>query len=153
MQRVPMRVAAMMMALMVVLVGCGGEEFDQAAAEADIRETMATFLDTDVSPEDKVDELELGDQLMETLQAGADSAGVSTKAEVTEITFSEDNEQAEVAYEIIINDETRLPNTAIVVNVDGDWKLSALSYCDLIAAGGGECPEGIVDQSKAEIDV
>lgn len=124
---------------------------DRAAAEAEIRTTFEAFFDGTKPVEDKVAYLEDGEALRESLVSGASGPtgelAKRTTTRVTGVEFLSDEDCdfngiaapcAKVTHDLVL-DGTQVAlegQSSYAVLVDGEWKLSKISYCGLQALGG-----------------
>jgi hypothetical protein len=113
---------------------------DETAAKAEITTAVKTLYDGTKDLETKLATLEDPELIRaiftQTAQQNADLLK-QTQADVKSITFT-DNEHADVTYDLVLNgiQPPQLPNQiggAVLVN--GQWKVSTQTFCDIAALG------------------
>lgn len=129
----------------LALAACGGgEEFDPAKERSAVTSAWETFFAEGTPIAGKVALLQGGEKYRAQIQASVDSGqGKGTTVQVKEVQFNEeaDPPTADITYDILVNGQVALPNAKGTAVLEGDqWKMSADTYCALIALGGATCP-------------
>jgi hypothetical protein len=121
-------------------------------AVAEITEAFTVFFDgANLDVDAKLARLEDGERYRSMIEdAVADPQAQQLSARVTTVTLlSEDEcEQrsaaapcAEVVHDLLVGGLPALAgNVALAVQVDGDWLVSARTWCDIVVIGGASCP-------------
>jgi hypothetical protein len=140
----------------LALAGCGGDKDDAggatpsatgpsdvAAATAEVKAAWTGFFDGSKPAAARAAYLEDAASLSQALAlAGQDPNATATTATVSSVTFT-DPTHATVKYDLVVKGATVLPNAeGQEVLVDGHWKVSKTSFCQLVAlkAGGAAVP-------------
>ena len=120
---------------------------DEEAAKAEITEAWEGLLNGENTLDQRVAYLEDGEELKELAEQQFSILGEQASAssgKVTEIVF-EDDGTATVTYDILLNDVPALEDSVgTAVQVDGEWKFSKLTMCDLLSLAG-QSPEECAD--------
>ena len=148
--------AAAVLVTGLALTGCGGGDKDDAgatpsatgpsdvtAATAEVKAAWTGFFDGSKPAAARAAYLEDAASLAQALTlAGQDPNAAATKATVSSVAFT-DATHATVKYDLVVKGATVLPNAeGQEVLVDGHWKVSKASFCQLVAlkAGGAAVP-------------
>jgi hypothetical protein len=137
----------------LALTGCGDDDKkgtaspsatpDTAAATAEAKASWEAFFDGSKPAAERASYLEDAASLTQALAlAGQDPNAAATKATVSSVTLT-DATHATVKYDLVVKGATVLPNAeGQEVLVDGHWKVSKASFCQLVAlkAGGAAVP-------------
>lgn len=158
-----LRVLAAALAMVLVAGACDGDEgteaeetttteapttttFDEAAARAEIEAAFATFVNDELPTEQNVAVVEDGENLIETYDAveAANPDAPSVTAKVDSIAFTSST-TADVTYSLFpVGPEGGQPLVANLAGgailIEGKWKVTRATVCDLFALGGTECP-------------
>ena len=120
---------------------------DEEAAKAEITTAWETLLDGSKTLDERVAHLEDGEELKALAEQQFQILGEQASAssgKVTDIVF-EDDGTATVTYDILLNDVPALEDSVgTAVQVDGEWKFSKLTMCDLLSLAG-QSPEECAD--------
>lgn len=139
-----MRTLWMIVVITVAVTACsGGEPFDPEAARAEIEANWETFFDATLPLDPKVELLEDGELLRDILVASAENEAIAElNADVTDVTIGEDEQSAEVSFDLRNGEAMLLPGfKGTAVLVDGTWKVDSQLFCDLQALANNFCPE------------
>ncbi|WP_100226142.1 lipase chaperone [Rhodococcus rhodochrous] len=114
-----------------------------AATTAEITDAYVAFFDGTTPPATRADLLENGQTFLPVLEGMAsDPQALATTATVEGVTtIGDDN--AEVAWTLLMNAAPVLPDqSGEAVRADGRWKVSAVTFCTLMAiqGSGGTVP-------------
>lgn len=104
----------------------------------EITDAFVTFFDGNTPADKKITLVENGSTFAAaiTQQASSPMAAGST-ATVADVKL-DDTANATVTYSILINGSPALPNqNGKAVNIDGQWKVAAVTYCGLLKIQGG----------------
>lgn len=113
---------------------------DPEAARAEITTAFESFLDGTKPREERIAFVEDADELAEVFAAGGDAEPAGVTGQVANIAFT-GAESATVLFDILVDGTVALPNfPGEAVFVDGAWKVSRTTVCDLIAQSGTTCP-------------
>jgi hypothetical protein len=116
---------------------------DVTAATAEVKASWAGFFDGSKPAAERASYLEDAGSLAQALAAaGQDPNAAATKATVSAVAFT-DPTHATVTYDLVVNGATVLPGAqGQEILVDGHWKVSKASFCQLVAlkAGGAAVP-------------
>jgi ABC-type glycerol-3-phosphate transport system substrate-binding protein len=120
---------------------------DEEAAKAEITTAWEGLLDGTKTLDERVAYLEDGEELKALAEQQFQILGEQASAssgKVKDIVF-EDDGTATVTYDILLNDVPALEDSVgTAVQVDGEWKFSKLTMCDLLALAG-QSPEECAD--------
>ena len=143
----------------VLVTGCGGSSTaktdstptvspsavgtapaDTAAATADIKRNWAAFFDSKNKDPKRLDLLQDGAALKAAGAIKDDPNPKPLAAQVTSVSFTSAT-TAKVVYDLLQNDTPLLPGaTGDAVYVDGMWKVSKMTFCQLLALGNAGKP-------------
>jgi hypothetical protein len=142
----------------LALAGCGGGDnkddaggatpsttgpSDVTAATAEVKAAWTGFFDGSKPAAARAAYLEDAASLAQALAlAGQDPNATATTATVSSVTFT-DASHATVKYDLVVKGATVLPGAeGQEVLVDGHWKVSKASFCQLVGlkAGGAAVP-------------
>ncbi|MEX2254055.1 MAG: hypothetical protein WEC34_01335 [Acidimicrobiia bacterium] len=122
---------------------------DPTAAEAEVVTAYRTVFDgnPDVTPEERLAAIEGGETLRASVERAVERAGErfpdvgATKAVVGDVTFLNDHEAA-LRYSISKENGDPLSKTLIgrAVLVDGTWRVTTSTWCEMLVSGGTQCP-------------
>ncbi|HVM40306.1 MAG TPA: hypothetical protein VM618_05955 [Acidimicrobiia bacterium] len=117
-----------------------GQPDDPEAARAEITAAFETFLDGTNPREERIAAVQDADELSETFTAAGEAEPPGVTGEVANIAFT-GADSATVLFNILVNGTVALPNfPGEAVMVDGEWKVSRTTVCDLLAQSGVTCP-------------
>ena len=120
---------------------------DEEAAKAEITEAWEGLLSGANTLDQRIAYLEDGDELRALAEQQFSILGEQASAssgKVKDITFNDDG-TANVTYDILLNNVPALPDAqGTAVQVDGEWKFSKLTMCDLLSLAG-QSPEECAD--------
>jgi hypothetical protein len=104
---------------------------------ADVAKAWETFFDGTTSADQKASLLQNGDQFQQLIQAQSGSAlAQSVKAQVSDVKVN--GAAAAVTYSVSIGGQQMLSGQqGQAVKVDGQWKVSDASFCQLLALESG----------------
>src|SRR4051794_9164387 len=125
--------------LIAAACGSGGSSESPAQAKAKITANWEKFFDPNVTTQERTALLQNADKLQDVIKTqSTNPLSKGIKAKVTDVTLQGDN--ALVTYNILnaaTNDTLLAPGSkGTAVKVGGVWKVSQVTFCGLIAAGG-----------------
>ncbi|WP_420750090.1 hypothetical protein [Rhodococcus sp. O3] len=117
-----------------------GEAADPATTEA-VTNAYVTFFNGATPPAERAALVENGDVFLPTLEAmTSNPQAMATTATVEGVTLS-DPENADVKWTLLMNGAPVLPDqSGNAIQQDGTWKVSATTFCTLLAIQGGGAP-------------
>ncbi|MGV9744305.1 hypothetical protein ACWDTG_05245 [Rhodococcus zopfii] len=117
-----------------------GESADPATTEA-VTSAYVTFFNGATPPAERAALVENGDVFLPTLEGmTANPQAMATTATVEGVTLA-DPDNADVKWTLLMNGAPVLPDqSGNAVRQDGQWKVSATTFCTLLAIQGGGAP-------------
>lgn len=117
-----------------------GESADPATTEA-VTNAYVTFFNGSTPPAERAALVENGDVFLPTLEGmTANPQAMGTTATVEGVTLS-DPATADVKWTLLMNGAPVLPDqSGNAIEQDGQWKVSATTFCTLLAIQGGGAP-------------
>lgn len=120
--------------------GAAGAAADPATTEA-VTNAYVTFFNGSTPPAERAALVENGDVFLPTLEGmTANPQAMGTTATVEGVTLT-DPENAEVKWTLLMNGAPVLPDqSGAAIQEDGTWKVTATTFCTLLAIQGGGAP-------------
>jgi hypothetical protein len=122
----------------------GGSGSSSDSAENQIAANWTTFFFGHTTAAKRETLVQDGPQFLPTMEAQAGGTMTAESlAQVTKVTLTSAS-QANVSYSILLAGQPALPNqTGIAVLEDGVWKVSAVTFCNLLSLENGGSKSGL----------
>jgi hypothetical protein len=122
----------------------GGSGNSTDAAETQVAANWTAFFSGQSSASKRESLVQDGPDFLPTIQAqGTNTISQSTVAKVTKVTLTSPT-QADVSYSILLAGQPALPNqSGLAVLDNGVWKVSAVTFCSLLALENGGSKSGL----------